>query len=168
MAGETPGILSNKSFFLNAAVVLLAVFGALQIHKMNGKEMVRLQDELASQKKKNELRKKILGLESKIERLRPLFPQQDPSDVMLGVSEMARASGLVVNSVRPSGTITQPDYFNHVYVMSVGAKDFHQLGDFISKLENAKEIFVLNELQLNPQANEKYSISVSVARIEMR
>lgn len=152
--------LKNKNFILNLTVIITALFVALQIYSSDNQQVKSLNQKKEDELKKNEIIQGIVGLEKKIDDFKQVFPKKDSSSIMTQISNIAKNNLIKIVSIKPVDEQVFPDYIKTSFLINVYVPDYHALGNFISQLENNKEIFTVGEISI-VSANIKLEDKVS-------
>jgi hypothetical protein len=139
----------NKNMILNVAVILIALFVAYQFYKKSSTQiddLVRQQNEAIE---KNKVTQEIATLEKRAEQYRGNFVRKDLGTVMDMVSGMAKSSSVRISSVKPYAEEPMDNYFNSSFLISLRSPSYHALGDFISRIENDKDVYLVSDVNIN-------------------
>lgn len=139
-------IIKNKNKLLNAGVILLFVFIAFQIYRFENKEESRLVQSKESELKKNKVVENIALLEKQINAYKKVLVRQDLGSVMNSISNIAKSNSVEIISIKPLKDESYDDYASSSFVITARAADYHSLAEFISKIENYKDIYLVEEV----------------------
>ncbi len=134
---------------INAVVIIVALIIAFQFYKNSSnqiEDLVRQQNEAIE---KNKVTQEIASLEKKAEQYRGNFVRKDLASVMDIVSGMAKSSSVRILSVKPYSEEPMDNYLNSSFMITMRAPSYHALGDFISKIENDKDVYLVSEVSIN-------------------
>ena len=139
----------NKNLIINIAIVILALIIAFQFHKSANDKIDSLVQEEKLEQEKNKVSESIASLEKKADAYKKVFVKKDLASIMDSLSEIAKDTAVKIISVKPFAEETQDNYNTATFLITLNAPSYHALGDFISKLENHKDIFLVNEIAIN-------------------
>jgi uncharacterized protein YxeA len=163
----------NKNLIINIAIVILAMIIAFQFHKSANDKIDSLVQEEKLEQEKNKVAENIAILEKKAEAYKKVFVKKDLASVMDTLSGIAKDTAVKIISVKPSVEETQDNYTAFPFLITLDAPSYHALGDFISKIENHKDIFLVNDIVINsvalnpdaPDANVDLGVSLKIYTI---
>lgn len=141
-------LLKNKNIILNTGVILLALFISLQIYKADNQEVSSLIQQKDNELKKNAIIENIDLLEKKIDSYKKLFSKKDLTYIMAQISNIAKNNAIKIISIKPSNEEKYSDYIKVSFLISVNSPNYHALGKFISQIENNKDIYLIEELDI--------------------
>ena len=93
--------------------------------------------------------KDIAQLEKKTEAYKKVFVKKDLASVMDIISGIAKDVSVKLISVKPSAEEIQDNYINSSFLISLNAPSYHALGNFISKIENHKNVYLVSEISIS-------------------
>jgi hypothetical protein len=138
----------NKNKILNFGIIILALFIALQIYRVGNQQVDFLIQEKDDELKKNTVIEEIANLEKRIEAYKKVFVKKDISAVMATLSGIAKISSVKIISIKPSDEEVYPNYIKSTFLINVSAPSYHFLGDFISRIESHKDIFLVGAVSV--------------------
>lgn len=150
---NTDTLEKNKNQILNAGIILLALFLSLGIYNSYNRRIKQLSWQQAEGIKKNKLLGDVSLLENRIEKYKKVFVKQDISLVMNTLTELAGSSGVKIVSIKPPEEQKFKDYVKTSFLVALSAPGYHALGEFISKIESYKILYVVDDIDikaLNP------------------
>jgi hypothetical protein len=68
---------------------------------------------------------------------------------MDAISGIAKDSSIKIVSIKPYSEDKLGNYFSSSFLIILNAPSYHVLGDFISKIENHKDIYMVSEVSIN-------------------
>lgn len=158
---KTPDIVeetSNSRFNLNqvvsVAILVAACLVALNIYKgqkKKGTQILHLQDE---QRKKNEILLHIGDLNKKIKSYKQVFMEREHREIIDMITRVCADSNVKIISLKPqkaqSGiTKKGSEKYNKAFFgLVIQVDSYHQLGEFISRLENSQTMLLIEWLQI--------------------
>ena len=139
----------NKNKILNAGIILLALFIALQIYKSVDQQINTLTGKKSDELKKNRVVEEIAALEKKMERYEKVFAKKDMSSIVEAISSIAKSSSINIVSIKPIAEKPSAAYTRSSFLLTVNSPDYHSLGNFVSKIEASKDIYMVGEVSIN-------------------
>ncbi len=139
----------NKNVILNFAVIILSLVIALQLYRSANSQISTLTQQKNDELEKNKVVEDIAGLERKAEAYKKVFVKRDLASVMDVISGIAKESSVKIISVKPFGEDSLGNYLNSAFLINFSASSYHVLGDFISRIENHKDIYQVSEVNIN-------------------
>jgi Tfp pilus assembly protein PilO len=140
--------LKAKNKIINVVVLIIGVVVALQVYKGNLKKIEVLRGQQDAERKKNELLSEISQLDAKLDAFRNTLSPKDVNTVMNSITVLAQETGLKIMSFRPSIDQPYPEYVKSPYNLEVSAPDYHSLGRFVSKVESASEMYMVDRMNI--------------------
>lgn len=140
----------HKNIIVNLLLVALAIFLAVKIYKGQDEKVNGLREARSTELNKNTLLSEISGLEKKINSFKKFLNQKDSSDALNKISSIAGAQGVKITSIRPQPEISYNIYSKLPFKLSLEAKNYHQLGRFISALESSPYIYSVESMVITP------------------
>ena len=144
----------NKNLIVNIGVVVLAAFIALQLHKSSNEQIRTLIEQQGSELKKNKVAEEIAALEQKAETYKKTFIKRDLAAIMEILNGIAKNSSVKIISVKPAAEEAFDNYFNSSFIITLKASSYHALGNFISKIENHKDIYPVSEIGIRSELSQ--------------
>lgn len=140
--------LKAKNKVVNLVVLIIGVVVAMQLYQGNLKKIEALRGQQEAEKKKNELLFEISQLEGKLDAFRSTMSPKDVNTVMNALTVLAQETGLKIMSFRPSVDQPFPEYVKSPYNLEVSAPDYHSLGRFVSKVESAADMYMIDKMNI--------------------
>ena len=138
-----------KNKILNFGIVILALFIALQIYEKGDQQINSLIRQKDDAIKKNKVMEEIAGLEKRMEAYKKVFVKKDISSVMNTISGIAKNSSVKIISIKPSNEEAYANYTKSSFLINVSAPNYHFLGDFISRIESCKDVYLVGEVSIS-------------------
>ena len=91
----------------------------------------------------------IAVLEKRADGYKKFFVKKDLASVMDIVSGIAKDASVKILSVKPHAEEALDNYVKSSFLITLTAPTYHALGDFISRIENHKDIYLVNEINVN-------------------
>ena len=139
-----------KNKIINIAVILLALIISGNIYRGQSAEMRLLEKGKAEELKKNEVLERIGRLEDKIKAYQKILMKKDAGSIMNTLTKIGSATGVEIASIKPEEEQKSADYCLAPFSMTVKARDFHSLGNFVSKIENDSDKYTIEILEVSP------------------
>lgn len=145
----------NKILNVNIAIIILSLIIANNIYKRQTAILESLKKKRDTEIKKNESLENISQLEKKINAYRNYFNEKDISLVITKINEIAKASDIKIISFKPQTARDYPVYVKQSFLLTISAKDYRQLGEFVSKIENSPDIYMIDSFNIKSLALEQ-------------
>ncbi len=166
-------VLKNKNKILNFGIILLLLFIALQIYKYGNQQMNYLIRQKENELKKNKVIESIVSLEKDIEGYKKVFVKKDLGSVMDTISTIAKDSSVKIISIKPISEQAYADYIKSSFLITAQIPNYHSLGNFISQVENYKDIYLVDEVIITSSgssyaagsSNTGLSVSLTISTI---
>jgi hypothetical protein len=139
----------NKNKIVNFGVIILALVIALQFYRSADGQRNSLIQQQDKEIEKNKVTEDIALLEKKAEVYRKVFVKKDLASIMDTISSIAKDTSVRISSVKPLTAEALDNYFNSSFLITLNAPSYHALGVFISKIENHKDIYLVNDISIN-------------------
>ncbi|MFA6358144.1 MAG: type 4a pilus biogenesis protein PilO [Candidatus Omnitrophota bacterium] len=163
----------NKTKILSTGLILLALFLAFKIYKSGDEQVNSLIQQKDIELKKNNALEEIAGLEKKVESYKRVFVKKDLSSVIDTISNIAKNCSVKIISIKPNSEEAYPDYIKSFFVITISSPSYHSLGDFVSQIENYKDIYLVEELSISltdpsssaKNTNKNLSVNLKISTI---
>lgn len=142
-------IIKNKNKIFNLGLMLLLLFIAFQVYSYGNKQKSRLIEQRENELKKNKVIKNITSLEKIMEGYKKALVKQDLGSIMDTMSNIAKSSSVEILSIKPLNQEVSVDYSRFSFAITAAAPDYHSLADFISKVENYKDVYFVDEVTIS-------------------
>lgn len=139
----------NKNRIINFGVIILALIIAIQLYRSNNEQISSLIQQQNNELEKNKVIQDIAAFEKKAETYKKVFAKKDLASIMDMVSGIAKNTSIKIVSVKPYAEAGRGSYFDSSFLITLNAPSYHVLGDFISKIENHKDIYLISEVNIN-------------------
>ena len=83
-----------------------------------------------------------------------VFVKKDLGSVMDTMSSIAKASSIKIISIKPISEEARTDYIKSSFLITAQAPNYHSLGDFISQVENYKDIYLVDEVIITSSGSD--------------
>lgn len=123
----------------------------------------------------DKLKQEIIDLEKKINNLELMIAkEQDVSVLMEDISNLADKTGVKVIQIKPaidedsSSIVSAKDArFQEVEIKIIATAGFHQLGNFINKIETADKFFKLSSLEIETDNKDYFLQSIRLSLVSI-
>jgi Tfp pilus assembly protein PilO len=147
-------IAKIKLKIVNIGMLLAALLVAVNVYKGQVRSLELLKSQRETEAKKNEALENLKKMEKKISSYKELLNKKDESLIINDISSLARESDLKIVSVRPEQRKDYPVYSEYSFYLDIRAKDYHQLGRFVSQLEASPNIYSITSLEIRPSVEK--------------
>jgi len=163
----TDYINKYKNKILNIAIVILALIIANNIYKSQNRTLESLKENKDIEMKKNTVLGDIDRLEGRINSYKNLFNKKDVSLIMNTIRGLAKDTNIKIISLRPQKEKDYPVYIKYSFDLVMNARDYHQIGKFISKIEGSPDIYMIDNINIRPltesqTAQQTYKLTVEL------
>lgn len=158
----------DKDLIIDAVIVIIGLIFLIKISSAQKIALNKLRLEKDSQVKKSELIGQISSLDKDILDYKKVFKKRDISGIVNSVGNLAKKSGINVTSLKPDYKgVDSEGYIKYSLDLSVKTAGYHELGNFISRLENSPDIDFVNKLSLKQSSpgGEAYQGNIFDAEI---
>jgi len=147
----------HKNKLANILVVALALIIAVKIYNQQVKNIGLLNQRKGAELEKNKVLAKLGELGVKIKAYTEYVNSKDLSSIINTISELAKESAVEITSVRPSAEEDQGVFIKYPYDLKVVSEGYHNIGAFISRLENHPSVFFVESATVNPAGGQDES-----------
>ncbi|MFA5115170.1 MAG: type 4a pilus biogenesis protein PilO [Candidatus Omnitrophota bacterium] len=133
---------------LSVLIIVVSLIVSANIYKSQTNKfnaLGRVKDEEA---RKNTAIGKILETEKVFDSYRKVFKKTDINESINTITTIARECDITVNSIKPGKEETEQVYVRYPFALEVSASGYHNIGRFISKLENHSDICFVDSLNI--------------------
>lgn len=141
----------SKNMIVNLVLVVLILVAVFAVYKYQMKKYQGLQIQKDYETEKNSVIEVISRLEKKLTSYKRLLFKKEIGSLVNNINEVARNSGVRVNSVSPMPEEQTEYYTKFVVNLNVAVGSYHSLGNFISTLEKSPEIFSADTVSITSQ-----------------
>ncbi len=138
----------NKNKIINAGVILLALFVTLYIYSTQSQQFAVLDESKNEEIKKSLIIESLIKVEEKINNYKKTLSGKDLGSVIDAMTNIAKDTGVKVISVKPGAEQQYAEYIKSSFLIVVRVANYHALGQFISKIENYKDLFLVEEINI--------------------
>ncbi|MBI4707883.1 MAG: type 4a pilus biogenesis protein PilO [Candidatus Omnitrophica bacterium] len=154
-----------KKSFLTIFILGLALIIAFNIYQAQNKELDQLRIRKENEAKKNVLLAEVSTLENRIQSYKNLLGRKDPNLIMNSLSKAAQDTGVKISSIRPEAENIQPNYIKIPFSLQVIAPDYNSFGNFVSMVENDKDVYLVEDARINSSSEKGLDISLKVINV---
>ena len=137
-----------KSQLLNVIVIGLALFVAFKIYSNQAQAVANLRAQKDNETKKMAIFKDIQDNQERLRIYKAYINQKDLSSVITIITDIAKQAAVDVISVRPAQEEAKEFYTRYPLNVIITAESYHNLADFIARLESDPSIFAVEELRV--------------------
>jgi hypothetical protein len=145
----------SKNILIDGIIIIVALIVALNLHHSNEAKKKSLFQEKTGELNKNAVLGEIASLEKMIGSYKSQVNKNpdDSSRIISVINSIAQQAGVTINSTRPEQKQASAFFTKDRYALNFTAKDYHALGNFISRLETNTAFFLTVEnISLQKQA----------------
>ncbi|MDD5408922.1 MAG: type 4a pilus biogenesis protein PilO [Candidatus Omnitrophica bacterium] len=163
----------NKDKIVNAGAILLAIIVALFLFNMQNQQLATLEENKNEEIKKSQVIDSLIRQEKRIDTYRRTFNRRDLGSVIDAMTDISKGTKVKIVSVKPGTEQKYPEYIKDSFFIVVRVESYHALGQFISKVENYKDLFIVEDVnistptstQLNKNEEAGLDISLKISTI---
>ncbi len=143
-----------KQNLLNVGILILAVIIAVKVNKGKEAEINSLKAQKEMETSKNSVLAEISNLEKELGVLTEKINNKSLTAVLDKISDFARNSSVKISKITPQKEVSMGAYTKYSYELNLSADSYHNIGNFVSIIENSSEIYRLDNLVMdgNPAA----------------
>jgi len=138
----------NKNKIINGGFILLAIFVTLQLYNMQSQQFASLKESKNEEIKKSEVIESLTRVEKRIDSYKQTFNRKDLGSIIDAMTDIAKDTRVKVISVKPGAEQKYGDYIKTSFLIVVRVADYHALGQFISKVENYRDLFLVEDVNI--------------------
>jgi hypothetical protein len=158
MIGKIELNKKTEILLITLAVALVTVMVILYIIRMGGVKVSSLRKEIDIENHKIVLRKDIAKIENiNNQYLKYLHSREDAAVLRDSVSNLVRAVGADILSIRPMGETRYGDYVKVSYELVVRCT-YNQLGELLEKIEDQTALTKIDDLKLATAEGETFEL----------
>ena len=162
-------IIKNKNKVFNLGIIFLFLYAAFRIYSFGTKQESRLIAEKENEFKKNKVIENIALLEKITEGYKKILTKKDLGSVMNTMSDIAKSSSVEIISIKPLTEESRGDHSRFSFAITAKVSNYHSLADFISKVENYKDVYFVDEIVISSPESGSYDDSGSrVLNVSLR
>lgn len=155
----------EKQKIFGAAVIIFALITVFFIYKKQTQALNALNTQKNAEIRKNEILMKIGQSENKFKFYKELIKEQDPAAIAERIRGIAEESGLRVISINNSGEENTPLYNKYSFSAVFNADGYHNIGNFISKMENYSQLYAVERIEIKKTGAPAQPSQIPVAGV---
>ena len=169
--------LRTKKISINQIIslVILVVAGlvAMNISQKQNKKINQLRQVQDEQKKKSDILLRVEDLKKRIEFYKQTFKPKDNREIINTITNLAAATGVEIVSLKPQMTSNGDRgkgvtiYNKNFFHLAIRVSGYHQLGEFISKLENNPMMFIIEALEVQNIQGVSAGLSTEAEKLQI-
>jgi Tfp pilus assembly protein PilO len=142
-------ISKHKNKLPGIIIIILSLIIASNIYKSQLKTVESLKEKKDLEIRKNEILNQISqNIEKTLNPYKQLLNTKDTSLLIDTISNIAKESGIKINSLKPQTEEQKTDYIKYSFDLEIAASDYHNLGKFINKIENSSDVYLVEALNI--------------------
>jgi hypothetical protein len=159
---------------INIVILCLAGLVAINIFKGQNKKINELRQIQEEQKQKNEILYRIGDLKNRIEFYKEKFKRRDRREIINTITSLATATGVKIISLTPVEQIpgdikSKSEIYDKVFFkLAIQVESYHQLGRFISRLENNAVMFAVNSFGLSLSSGREIKLAPELEKMPVK
>jgi len=157
----------NKNAILNVGIIILALIISIRIYQSQDAAMEALKRQKKSEAQNNEVFKNLASLDNKVNVYKRTLKIRSSGEVMNTISDVAKRLGLKIDSIRPLGETAGDDYIRMPVSVLMRAKNFNQVGKFMSRLESHPAFFIVDSFSIAPGEGSGLALNLTVSIIRV-
>ena len=144
-------LLSKNRKVINIVIIIIALIVAFNIFKAHDQAIKGLQLQKENEIKKNEALGLLGRLDKRLKAYKDFLPKKDRSAFTAEVYAIAKELNVKILSLKPQeqDEVYQA-YTKNSFNLSINTRDYEALGKFISRLENAGNVYMVDLLEIAP------------------
>jgi hypothetical protein len=143
--------VKDKRHYFSMAMIIIAVITSLVINNGQAKKIGSLTISRDAEMSKSQVLTDISNSEKTIKSFMTTLAKRDIVSVTDILTNTAKTSNVALVSIKKSSEENQPLYTKSRFVCVIGADSYHDIGRFISRLENHPGVFYIDAISINAQ-----------------
>ncbi len=159
-----------KDKIVNIVIIVIAIFVASNILKGSSSQIAALKTKISDEEKKSEELNKVSLLEKRLNDYKRLLVEQEASQVMSSISDIAKASRVKLVSVRPTREEKAADYLKRIFDVNIIVPDYEALVQFVNAVESFNNVYIIENMFISvgqTVAKKDISVSLSISSISL-
>ncbi len=167
-------ITKHKNALINVVILLVAAVISLKVYTKQSSDLNSLKAQNEVEIEKNATLNQISELSAQEAVYKEFINAKEISSVLDVLSELAKESGVEIVSIRPETEEAKDIYIKYPYALSLTASTYHNIGDFISRLESHRDIFSVENINMSSHLSdgekpvEKLGVTLTINTILAR
>jgi len=141
-----------KGNLIGLVCLIAAFIIAFKVYQGKESEILALKKQKVNEEEKNAVLDQIINLEKKLASLQDNVNNKNMSLVLDKITDFAKAASVKIIKIIPSKDYVLSVCTKYPYELSFSASNYHQIGKFISLLENSPDIYMVENLSINNNA----------------
>ncbi|MFH1269641.1 MAG: type 4a pilus biogenesis protein PilO [Candidatus Omnitrophota bacterium] len=141
----------RRRAYVLIGVAIFTLIISLAVHLIQNQKIRLLLVQRGAELKNSNLLNEINISDKTIKLYKNSFRTRDVFWVMNAVSDIAKASGIKLISIKPGKEEKQPLYTSHSFNLVIEANNYHAIGKFISDIENSPDAYFVDALSIKMQ-----------------
>ncbi|MCM8779631.1 MAG: type 4a pilus biogenesis protein PilO [Candidatus Omnitrophica bacterium] len=133
----------KKSLIVNLIVVVILVMAGVWVYNYQAKVLQGLNQQKEEETRKNAIIEQIGRSEKKMFAYKRLLYRKEISALVSLINKLAAANKIKISSISPMPEDIRDYYIKQGIRLEISAKSYHDVANFVSALEKAPEIFVV-------------------------
>jgi Tfp pilus assembly protein PilO len=159
-------LLSQKEYLVTVVIFIIAFNIATKLYKSQNNRLNSIKEEISVKEKEIEYLNGIKAQQGQIEKLKENFKQIELSDLVNRVTETANQFGLKILTVDEQKKTDSNLFIVLSFRISLEGK-YHDIGRFLSEIENFEEFTKVDNITLSPRDDNKESRGNITANISI-
>jgi hypothetical protein len=160
--------IKDRRHYFSIGIVILTIIISLIINKGQAKKIESLTFERDVEMRKNDVLTDLSNSEKAIKSFASTLAKKDIVSVTDILTNTAKDSNVALVSIKKDSEENHPLYTSSRFICAIGANAYHDIGKFISKLENHSGVFYIDAISIKAQEEnletDKGSLRVDKAR----
>jgi len=138
----------NKNKIINTGIILVAIFVSIYLYSVQSQQLISLEESKNEEIKKSEVIESLTRVEQRINSYKQMFSKKDLGSVIGAMTDISKNTRVKIVSVKPGAEQEFSDYVKTSFLIVVRVANYHALGEFISKVENYKDLFLVEDVNI--------------------
>jgi Tfp pilus assembly protein PilO len=151
-----------KQNLLNLVILIVAIIIAFKVYQSKEKDILALKNQKLMEEKKNDVLIEISTLEKTLAFLNNNVNNKLTSGVLDKIGDFANSASVKISRITPQKEIPSGEYTKYPYDVALSADNYHQIGRFVSLLENSTDIYMVENLAISKGGAEGDPISATL------
>ncbi len=138
---------------LRLTIIGIAVVLCLGIYQKDKTALTALESQIDTEKSKNIALKSLEMVDKMSFKYKELINNKDIEKSVDVIQEMASRANVKIDSLNSKSEEYGDVFVSYPYALSLTAKNFHEIGKFLSLLESHSNIYIIRDLKIKPVQN---------------
>jgi len=164
----------NLNQVISLVILAIAFLVAINIYKGQNRKIAIIRNDQSDLKKKSDILFTIRDLKESFVLYKSTLKARDSREIISTIMNLATESGVNITLLRPkeqtsvSNRMRRGAIYDKVFFdLSIQVDSYHQLGKFISRLENDPMMFSIESLRIDISATEMELISPKKMQVDL-